>query len=103
MKQEIANCFLLIGSIIAILCVIIKFVLWVRLRSPKRIGFLKSFAVWFSKNDIHDATSQRSRIFLYCSNIINCFFWAGILFLLVWFVCDTESVDSNQQHLNKKR
>jgi hypothetical protein len=101
MKQEIANWSFLIGGIIAILSIVIKFILWLSLRSPKRISFLRSFVVWFSKNDIHDASSNRTRTFLYWSNLINFFFWFGIFVLLIGFVNDTDPVET--QPVNRKR
>lgn len=100
MKQEIADWSLLIGSIITVSSVIIKFILWFSLRSPKRISFLKSFVVWFSKNDIHDASSKKTRTFLYWSNSINFIFWFGVLLLLVGFVNDTDPVE--YQPVNRK-
>jgi len=102
MKQEIANWSLLIGGIIALLSIVIKFILWLSLRSPKRISFLRSFVVWFSKIDIHDASSIRTKVFLYWSNLINFFFWFSIFLLLIGFVNDTEPVEQSQP-VNRKR
>lgn len=103
MKQEIADLLLLVSYIMITLCVIVKFVLWLRLSSPKRIGFLKSFAVVFSKNDIYDASSKKSRQFLYWSNVINFFLWVSILFLLIAFVLDTSQIDDNIKEAPKRK
>jgi hypothetical protein len=103
MKQEIANWMLLIGYITMFVCIVSKFILWIRLRNPKRIGFIKSFFIWFSKNDIHDAASERSRVFLKFSNIINLFLWIGIGIWLLGFVLDTDSLDSTLDPRDPRR
>ena len=102
MKQEIAYWSLLIGSVIVALSIIIKFILWISLRSSRRISFFRSFIFWSSKMDIHDAESKRTRTFLYWSNALNFLFWTGILLLLIAFVNDTDSVIESQP-VNKKR
>jgi hypothetical protein len=96
MKQEIANWSFLIGGTIAVVSIVLKLILWLMLRSSERTSFLGSFIFWFSKIDIHDVESKRTKNVLYWSNVINFFFWFGIFFLIIGFINDTDPVEEIQ-------
>jgi len=94
MNQIITDWMFLIGYSSTAIAIVVKFILWMRLRSKKRISFLKSFITFFSKMDIHDAETLQSKTFLYWSNILNIIFWLGTVFLMIGFVIDPVALDT---------
>lgn len=81
--------FLPLFSAIASLCVVIKLVLWLNLKSKKRVGFIRSFVVFFSIHDVHNASSNSSRIFRKYNNLLNSLLWGSLLLLSIVFVFNT--------------
>ncbi len=94
MNQIIANWMFVIGYSSIATAFVLKFILWIRLRSKKRIGFLMSFVAFFSKMDIHDAETEQSKTFLNWSNVLNIVFWVGAVFLMIGFVMDPIALDT---------
>lgn len=84
--------FLPLFTVLASLCVLIKLVLWLNLKSKKRVGFIRSFVVFFSIHDVHNASSNSSRVFRKYNNLLNSILWGSLLALAVVFVFNTGSL-----------
>ncbi len=79
-----------IGGLILIsfigLFAIIKFLSWVRLPKERRIKFLKSFIVWYSVHDLHNASTLQSKRFRKSNNNINSVIWTCVVLLIIIYL-----------------
>ena len=75
--------------VIFIISIIAKFILWQKLNPKRRVGFIKSFIVWYSVHDVHNAASGHSKKFRRLNNIINLVFWACIVILITIYIFDS--------------
>ena len=102
MKQAIIDVLLQISWILISTSIFLKFILWIQLNPQSRIGSLRSYTVWFTVRDIHDASSRKSARFRTWNNIISTIFWIGAIGLVILFVYNTDPiVDANPQKLKK--
>jgi len=102
MKPVIIDVLLKISWIFISSSIFIKFILWIQLNPQSRIGFLRSYTVWFSVRDIHDASSRKSARFKTWNNIISTIFWIGAIGLVILFVYNTDPImDLSPQKLKK--
>jgi Mg2+/citrate symporter len=78
-------------SLIA-LTIIIKFVLWMQINSKRKIGFFKSFRIWYTLHDLHNTSSTKSHRFRSTNNILNVLFWLGFIVAIVAYIFNTNEV-----------
>ena len=102
------NLFFYLFLAASILCVIVKFFLWLNLKSNKKVGFIRSFVVFFSIHDIHNASSNSSRAFRKYNNLLNSIFLGSLLALAIVFVFNTSNLGSliptkREQYENRKK
>lgn len=71
------------------LSLLAKFILWVQLNPKRRVGIIKSFIIWFSVHDVHNAGSVQSKNFRRYNNLINVLFWTCIILFAVIYIYDT--------------
>ena len=68
------------------------------------MGFLKTFIIFFSIHDIHNASSIQSKKFRRNNNIINYFFWGLIVLLIISYIYSTpEKLDTNPTIQQRKK
>ena len=68
------------------------------------MGFLKTFIIFFSIHDIHNAFSIQSKKFRRNNNIINYFFWGLIVLLIISYIYSTpEKLDTNPTIQQRKK
>ena len=93
MKENIIFLLLIIFSVVAIFCFLIKLLLWLKLNRGNRIGFFTSFFAFFSVHDVHNASSNESKFFRKVNNKLNAFFWASLFGLAIVFMFNTDDAN----------
>lgn len=92
MKQDLIKLLNVLSIFLPLSSVILKFFLWIQLKSYSRINFFRSYIIWFTIRDIYDASSSQSIRFRKWNNPINIFFWIGIIILIILFVIDVDPI-----------
>ena len=95
MKIGFIDYIILYSFIIVILCVVVKFFFFIQSKSSRKMGFLKTFIVFFSVHDIHNASSIQSKRFRRFNNLINYFFWSLIVILIICYIYDSPNRSDN--------
>ena len=93
MKENIIFLLLIVFSVVAILCFLIKLLLWLKLNRGNRIGFITSFFAFFSVHDVHNASSNDSKRFRRVNNKLNAFFWGSLFGLAIVFMFNTDDAN----------
>lgn len=80
------NEFAIYSIAVITLCIIAKLVFWILIKKKSKRLLYRSFFRFYSVYDMHDAPSIQTLTFWKASNIINIFFWLGIVMLILhWF------------------
>lgn len=91
------------AAIILVLLVFLKLFLFVQSKSSRKMGFIKTFFVFFSVHDLHNASSIKTKRFRRGNNLINYFFWILIVILIVCYVFNTSIQLDNSGPLKPAR
>jgi hypothetical protein len=76
--------------------------LWTKINSKRRVGFFKSFIIWFSPHDVHNTSSIKSHRFRSFNNVLNILFWLGIIFLVIAYVFNTNEIMDTPPKISPK-
>lgn len=88
--------------VVAAFCFIYKLILWLKLNPASRIGFLRTFFVFFSVHDVHNASSPESKNFRRKNNVLNACFFVALLGLAIVFMFNTDDVNGVLPNLEEK-
>ena len=102
MKLSIIEWSEIILTSIIVVCVLIKLLFWSQLPSGRKVGFPKSFVIWYSIHDLHNASTPRSRRFRSLNNTINIIIWVCVAALLLLYANDTQPADKPPKYDPKK-
>jgi hypothetical protein len=104
MKSGFIDSIILYSLIIIAICVVAKFFFFIQSKSSRKMGFIKTFIIFFSIHDIHNASSIQSKKFRRNNNTINYIFWGLIVLLIICYIYNTpKKVDTNPTNQQRKR
>ena len=104
MKSGFIDYIILYSLIITAICVVAKFFFFIQSKSSRKMGFIKTFIIFFSIHDIHNASSIQSKKFRRNNNIINYIFWGLIVLLIISYIYSTPAkMDTSPANQQRKK
>jgi hypothetical protein len=104
MKSGFIDYIILYSLIITAICVVAKFFFFIQSKSSRKMGFIKTFIIFFSIHDIHDASSIQSKKFRRNNNIINYIFWGLIVLLIISYIYSAPAkIDTSPANQQRKK
>ncbi len=104
MKLGFIDYIILYSLILVAICVVAKFFFFIQSKSSRKMGFIKTFIIFFSIHDIHNASSIQSKKFRRNNNIINYLFWGLMVLLIVCYIYSAPArTDVNPTNQQRKK
>jgi flagellar biosynthesis protein FliR len=88
-NNPIIGFFLYAFVFIAAFSLLRKIYLWFRIDKKHRLGIIKSFFIFFSIHDVHNASSTASKKFRGANNLLNGLFWGSLIGFAIAMVFNT--------------
>jgi hypothetical protein len=87
------NTTMLLAVLITAFCIILKFILWVRIGDYNIPEFLGSFLHFFSTHEIYDTDKKGKSTFMRFNNKLNILVYLAIVLFVISYMLDTDDVE----------